>query len=173
MNRPVADNPNPRSGNVAPMLVWALSMILMAIAMALRSSGRLTVDQFTIATSGAIVVSATGLFLRWRQDKMKVEPWRRWASVFFVVAAVGIGGYKAILNATAENRVRPVCSALTPGMSVQEVTAIAKAHGMYTPREGSTVYYIGEKATANGFGCLLRFKERVLQSATYSAGGRE
>ena len=86
---------------------------------------------------------------------------------------VGIGGYNAMLNATAEMRVRPACSALTPGMSVQEVTAILKAHGMYTPREGSTVYYIGEKATANGFGCLLRFKERVLQSATYSAGGRE
>jgi hypothetical protein len=173
VNRPLAENNSSRSGNVAPVLVWAMSMILMSVAMALRRSGRLTIDQFTIMTSVVIVISAFGLYLRWRLYKIEVEAWRRWLCALMVVAAVGIGGYTAILDATAENRVRPVCSALTPGMSVQAVTAIAEAHGMFTPRDGATVYYIGEKATGNSFGCLLRFKERILERSTYSPGGRE
>lgn len=167
-----------KAGKVTGPLVWIVSMALMLVSMTLRSRGKLTIDEFTMLNSVVIALTATGV---WWVNKVRPEDnsvseesrdlgaWRRRVCVAIGLVAVCGGSYKAILHLTAEKRVTKVCLALAPGMSVSEVTAIAKSRGMYTPRDGAATYYIGEKATANQFGCLLRFNGRILASSTYHA----
>jgi hypothetical protein len=167
-----------RIGNIADVLLWVGSMALWTIVIALRARGKLTIDQFTILNCVVILITAFGVLrlnkaqpgnssLSQEAHERRARR-RRLCIVMILLAAVG-GGYKAVLDLTAENRVTKVCLALTPGMSVSNVDTIAEAHGMYTPRDGATIYYMGEKATANQYGCLLRFNGRTLASSSYQS----
>ena len=178
MPNTLTEDQQEKAGKVTGPLVWAVSMTLMIVSMALRSSGKLTIDQFTMLNCVVIVITAIGVWWLNRvrpgnisvsQESRDVSAWRRRACVVIGFVAVCIGSYKAILHLTAEKRVTKVCLALVPGMSVSGVTSIAESRGMYTPRDGASIYYIGEKATANQFGCLLKFNGRILASSTYHA----
>jgi hypothetical protein len=76
------------------------------------------------------------------------------------------------MNLTGEKRVRKVCAALNPGMSMETIATFAEKHGMYRPDIYSKGYYIGDKATANWYNCDLEIKDGVLQGATYFDFGR-
>jgi len=92
---------------------------------------------------------------------------RQWFRLVPFVVALAFFGYGPFMKLTGETRVRKVCAALNPGMSVADVAKFADAHGMYPPGEYSDGYFIGEKATANYFNCHLEFKDGVLQTWKY------
>lgn len=102
----------------------------------------------------------------------KPKPWWRWLRLLPFIVAIGIFGYRPYMNLTGEKRVRKVCAALTPGMSMDSVATFAEKHGMYPPGKYSKGDYIGDKATANWYNCDLEIKDGVLQRATYFDFGR-
>jgi hypothetical protein len=102
-----------------------------------------------------------------RQLADKPASWLRWLRLALLVAAVAFFAYRPFMKLTGETRVRKVCAALTPGMSMDDVAKFADAHGMYPPSKASDGYFIGDKATANYFICLLEFKDGVLQNWKY------
>jgi hypothetical protein len=104
-----------------------------------------------------------------REARSLLEPRKRWLYVYILpgVVIVGRWGHRAIMDATAEKRVTKVCVALTPGMSMADVLDFADSHGMYKPPYGATLYFMGEKASSNHYGCRLEFREGILQSSIY------
>ena len=93
--------------------------------------------------------------------------WNRLVVLAAVLTMIGTFGYSTAMTATAEKRVPKVCAALAPGMSTADVIKFAESHGMYKPFYGSTLYFMGEKATSNNYGCRLEFKHGILQSSVY------
>jgi len=104
-----------------------------------------------------------------REAQSFLEPRKRWLYLYILLGVVIVGrwGYHVIMDATAEKRVTKVCVALTPGMSMADVLNFADSHGMYKPSYGATLYFMGEKASSNHYGCRLEFKEGILQSSIY------
>ena len=69
--------------------------------------------------------------------------------------------------ATAEGRVRALCSSIQPGMPVQQLRDFARAHGL-GPAPGATgVNYIVESKSFGRYGCKVLLENGAVKSAEY------
>lgn len=88
-----------------------------------------------------------------------------------VLYATGIGvisysAYFAYSLGTADARVKDICAAITPGMSLVELQAYSSEHGLY-PRPNATdgQLRVAEARTYGRFGCKVELRDGRVMSA--------
>ena len=76
-------------------------------------------------------------------------------------------GYQVYAYATAETRVRSLCSMIHPGMTLAELRAFSSASGLGPAPESSGVRFMVERKTFGRYGCRLELADGVVQTARY------
>jgi len=93
-----------------------------------------------------------------------------WKTVNLFVGLMLVGGisYCSYSFASAENRVRILCSEIQPGMSIPHLREFASVNGLGPKPRESGVSYIGETKTFGRFGCKVLVESGVVKTAEYN-----
>ena len=87
------------------------------------------------------------------------------AGIFFLAGIFYIGyGF-----ATAENRVRKLCSEISAGIQFSEVAEFAATHGLSIPKNMEGPTFIVETRTFGRYGCRVVMASGYVQSVSYDS----
>lgn len=70
--------------------------------------------------------------------------------------------------ATAEDRVRPICTGIKAGTTVPQLEQISKDNGMTTTTDHGGFGYIVERRSFGRYGCRITFASGVVAKAEYN-----
>jgi len=93
---------------------------------------------------------------------------RRVVSLSMGLGLVGGISYCSYNFASAEGRVRELCSQIQPGMSVAQLREFASTHGLDPKPRESGASYIVESKTFGRFGCKVLLEGGVVKLAEYN-----
>ena len=89
-------------------------------------------------------------------------------SVFGLLLLSGIS-YCTYNFASAESRVKDLCSQIKPGMSVSELKAFGSEHGLGPqPRNESGISFMVESKTYGRYGCKILLEAGNVKTAEYN-----
>jgi len=86
----------------------------------------------------------------------------------FGVALIGSMSYCTYNFASAENRVRNLCSEIQPGMTVNAVRDFALAHGLGPAPHESGVNFLVESKTFGRYGCKINVEAGLVKVVEYN-----
>lgn len=93
---------------------------------------------------------------------------KRAFSLVVASALIGCVSFCTYNFASAEGRVRELCSEIRPGMSAAELREFATEHGLGpTPPESGVAYIVESKAFGR-FGCKVLLEGGVVKAAEYN-----
>jgi len=93
---------------------------------------------------------------------------RKTFNLFVGLALIGSIGYCSYNFASAESRMRNLCSEIQPGMSTQHLQEFASVNGLGPKPRESGVSYIVESKTFGRFGCKVLVEGGVVKAAEYN-----
>lgn len=109
------------------------------------------------------------------QDGMKppVSAFKRgriWGGRLAGAALLLYAGYFYYSLATGKERVTGICRQMTPGMTIEQLTELAKRHGLGpgTPRAGMPFTYLAEMRSYGRHACRVDFENGVVKRAVYN-----
>lgn len=76
--------------------------------------------------------------------------------------------YYSYSFASAETRIRKICSRIGPGMTISTLHNFAEMNGLNAPRQNSGINFLVEKKTFGRWGCRVVLDTGVVQSAEYN-----
>lgn len=92
----------------------------------------------------------------------------RAASKLFALLAVGGVAYYIHEFASAERRIKEVCSQIKPGMSMLQLQTFGVEQGLTRPHTESGINYMVERRTYGRYGCKLLLEAGVVKEAEYN-----
>jgi hypothetical protein len=98
-----------------------------------------------------------------------MSKFRRAINLSFIILVMGCVAYFIYGFATAEARIKEVCSQIKPGMSISQLRIFGVEHGLTPqPRNESGVNYMVESKTYGRFGCKVVLEAGVVKNSEYN-----
>lgn len=92
----------------------------------------------------------------------------RAASKLFTLLTIGGAAYYIYGFATAERRIKEVCSQIKPGMSMSQLQTFGVEHGLMRAHNKSGINYLMESRTYGRYGCKVVLEAGVVKDAEYN-----
>lgn len=96
--------------------------------------------------------------------------WGRRIVSLFGVAILLYAAYTFYSQLTGKERMTEVCKLITPGMTVEQLAAFAKEHGLGpgTPHAGTKLTYLAERRSFGRHACRVELDVGIVTSVTYN-----
>jgi hypothetical protein len=102
-----------------------------------------------------------------------IAPWRRALNTLGGLAFLAGLAYCTYRYSTVDDRVQAACSEITPGMTQEQVEAIASEKGLSASRVAQDITFIVAPETlGDDFACRLSWRSGFVESSVYR-GPRE
>lgn len=100
----------------------------------------------------------------------KLNPAFRWGGRIVGAATLLYFGYFYYSLATGKERVTEICRQMTPGMTIEQLTELAKTYGLgpNMPRPATPFTYLAEARSFGRHACRVDFENGVVKSAAYN-----
>ena len=84
-----------------------------------------------------------------------------------LILTVGLG-YWIHGYATAEERMKATCAAITPGMSFAELQEFARRHGLLSPKRDNGLMYLAESRSFGRHACKVILEQGIVKYSEHN-----